>query len=127
LKDIFGLLGKIFAFLLICLLGIFIVVLGRWFLEADNDTILLFLAPTLAFLGVVYSTQVNKSKDIAEQHRLKKAETYQALFDYLDYFNENPNLLADPDHSASDEIRKITRKLSEGMLIWSSPLVVKTW
>jgi hypothetical protein len=106
---------------------VFILVLGRWFLEADNDTILLLLTPTLAFFGVIYSAQVNKSRDIAEQNRLKKAETYQALFDYLDYFYENPDLLANPNSVVSEKMRKITRKLSEGMLIWSSPLVVKTW
>ena len=96
----------------------------RWLFESDPKIIAAFLA----LGGILLQQWYNKKREIAEAHRAKKAELYSNFIELVRGFVSGK---IDPPENRGkpidDELKDKINELSDGMIIWASPGVIKAW
>jgi len=127
----------LFVISIICGSSYLIILLVRvwlsWLLSLDRMVSGAVITALLGLIGLIYSQQQIKRRELAEQHRPKKMETYEALFVFLKYTNENEELFKGKTYQElqqlehPEEIKNVLWELNKGLLVWSSPKVVRAW
>lgn len=99
----------------------------QWARGLDVSVITALVTAIAGFTGLLYSQWHSKTRDIAEGHRENKIKVYNIYFDIVQFYldlAENPS--SDNPKTLGEQKEKI-KELNRGMIVWSSPKVIKSW
>ena len=112
------------GFILIAVLAVLIGFFMKWIFGSDPKII----AAAVAVISLLFQQWNLKKRDIAEAHRDKKVEVYLDFINILSGFlTKELDLPENEGDELSPEVQERFRKLSDGMIIWASPAVIKAW
>lgn len=103
----------------------------RWVASLEPS----YSGPTITaivgFIGLIYAQWHSKSREIQQNHRPQKIEVYNGFFAILERFLKNPKeqkaLEEGGEQSLPDDLRDQFWQLNKGLIVWASPVVIKSW
>lgn len=103
----------------------------RWVASLEPS----YSGPTITaivgFIGLIYAQWHSKSREIQQSHRPQKIEVYNGFFAILERFLKNPEeqkaLEEGGEESLPDDLRDQFWQLNKGLIVWASPVVIKSW
>lgn len=115
---------------LVCMLWLVVTYLLSWLSHLDKEVSAAVIASFMGLLGILYAQWHSKLKEIADSHRAAKIEVYETFFDIVERFmnaEKNNEVLDFENVEFPDDLKDQFTKLSRGMIVWSSPRVIKAW
>ncbi len=120
------------------LLVLVFLISGLWFLlqyifqelaGLGKEVIAAAITALVGLFGILYAQWSSKAKEISNSHRPAKVEVYELFFDIIDHFiaNGKGKDIDMENEDLPEELRDQFKKLNRGMIIWSSPQVIKAW
>ena len=100
--------------------------LFSWVTGLEPDVIAAMSTAFIGLFGLFYVQWTTKNKDIAENHRPEKIKVYEIFFDIIDAHFSKPKEKHE-ELEITDELKTQFSELSRGMVVWSSPEVIKAW
>lgn len=96
-----------------------------------NDNVAAAIVTAVAgVIGLSFTQWQSKKREIAEGHRKNKVEVYELFLDIVDQFlsaEKNGTSVTDKNGNFTKKTEDQFRKLNRGIIVWSSPKVLKAW
>ncbi|WP_155834378.1 hypothetical protein [Halotalea alkalilenta] len=95
----------------------------------EKTALATIIAAFIGLCGIIFSQWQSKKREISESHRENKIEVYQIFFDVVRELRDQQRM--NSELSTPEEIFENYKdqfdKLNDGIVLWSSPKVIKAW